>query len=79
MNPLIPSAFDTVMTVVLLIALGLAFCAFISMIRSRTVTGWRFLVWTLAVFLLPFVGAAAWFAVGRRDRAEDLARRSATG
>lgn len=78
MNPLIPSAFDVVMTLVLLIALGLSFAAFISMIRTEALTGWRFLLWALAAFLLPVVGATAWFTTTRRERAERFMRRGAT-
>jgi uncharacterized membrane protein YidH (DUF202 family) len=79
MNPLIPSSFDVVATAVLLIAVGLSFAAFFSMVRSATSAGWHFLVWTLAVFLLPVVGAAAWFATRRRSSAGNSTRRRADG
>jgi hypothetical protein len=79
MNPLIPTFVDVVMMVTLIIALGLSFAAFISMIRAATLSGWRFLVWALVVFLLPIAGAAAWFATRRRDTGETFARRGAAG
>lgn len=67
MSPLAPSALDVGMTIVLLVSLALSFAAFFSMMRSKTLAGWRFLIWSMAVFLIPYVGAVAWFANSRRS------------
>jgi len=74
MNPLIPTALDGALMIMSLVGLFLALAAFISLIRSTSPSGLRFLAWALVVFLVPFVGPAAWFTVQRRRRSYELKR-----
>ena len=67
MNPVIPAASDIVWSVVA--AAVFTIMAIISMMRARHVSGLRFLVWFLLVLVAPVLGAAAWFAYGRRAEA----------
>ncbi|MDQ0648111.1 ABC-type molybdate transport system permease subunit [Microbacterium natoriense] len=69
MNPLIPTAYDVVWSVVTAAVLAFTIAAIISMMRTRHVGGLRFLVWFLLVLAAPVLGAAAWFAYGRRAEA----------
>lgn len=67
-NPLVPTVLEGVGVVIALAALAMALTAFVSMARSDPPTGWRFLAWALLVFLVPVLGAVAWFASERRRR-----------
>lgn len=68
-DPLIPSGYDTVWTVVLgLVALAcfaLFLAAVWSMMSSRRLSGSGRLLWVLVLLAFPFLGALAWFAWGR--------------
>ncbi|EED6225748.1 hypothetical protein XM82_004822 [Salmonella enterica subsp. enterica serovar Haifa] len=68
MNPLIPSALDVLLSAAVVAAWIFAMIALVSALRSRDVTGARFLVWVLAIAFLPVVGAAVWFLTGRQRK-----------
>lgn len=74
MNPLVPTALDGVLMSVSVFALLLALAAFVSLVRSRAVAGWRLLGWTLVVIVFWLFGPAAWFVVGRRQRSSKPTR-----
>jgi hypothetical protein len=69
MNPLIPTAYDVVWSVLAAGMLAWSIAAFVSMLRTRTLNGLRFLAWFLLLILLPLLGATAWFVYGRRAEA----------
>lgn len=66
-NPLVPAAVDAVWAVLAVVAFALAVAALVSVARSaRELTSRQALAWTLLVVLVPALGAAGWFAIGRR-------------
>lgn len=69
MNPLIPTAYDVVMSALVMLAIVYSIAAIISMLRIRSLNGGRFLVWLLLVLAAPVLGATAWFVYGRRSEA----------
>lgn len=69
MNPLVPTAFNVVMSILVTLAMVYSIAAIISMVRTRSLIGGRFLVWLLLVLAAPVLGATAWFAYGRRSEA----------
>jgi hypothetical protein len=71
MSPLVPTVFDGALMAVSAVALILALTAFILLILSPSVSGWRLLVWALIVFLVPIVGPTTWF-VARHHARRDL-------
>lgn len=68
MNPLVPTALDGVLTAVSIVALFLAFSAFVALMRSQTIGGWRLFAWAFVVLLVPIVGPATWFVAQHRER-----------
>lgn len=66
-NPLIPSGYDVLWSLVALAVLSFALAAVVSIARTRDVTGFRALLWIVAVLALPVVGGILWFAVGRQS------------
>lgn len=65
MNPLVPTAFDLMVSVLYVIVLAYSVAAFISLIRTPLVNGTRFLLWALLVAFVPVIGATLWFVRGR--------------
>ncbi|MFJ7289428.1 PLDc N-terminal domain-containing protein [Curtobacterium sp. NPDC098951] len=68
MNPFVPTTFDGALMAVAVGALILALTAFVSLLLSRTASGWYLLAWALVVLVVPIVGPAAWFVARRRER-----------
>ncbi|WP_416393243.1 MULTISPECIES: PLDc N-terminal domain-containing protein [unclassified Curtobacterium] len=68
MNPFVPTTFDGALMAVAVGALILALTAFVSLLLSRTASGWHLLAWALIVLVVPIVGPAAWFVARRRER-----------
>lgn len=68
-NPLVPTAYDVIITALWVGVLAYTAVAFISAVRDRRVTGIRFLLWFLVIVLLPIIGPTAWFVL--RDRRDD--------
>lgn len=67
LNPLVPSGYDIVWSVIALIAAVLMVVALVSLARStRRLTSRQGLAWVLVVLLVPVAGPAAWLAIGRR-------------
>lgn len=67
-NPLMPTAYDLVWSVVCIVVLALTVIALISMGRhSKRLTTTQTLLWTLLVIFVPILGAVAWLVVGRRS------------
>lgn len=64
-NPLLPAWYDVVWTGATGLVIVFAIAALVSIGRAKDVTGWRALIWILAVLCLPVAGATLWFAVGR--------------
>lgn len=66
-NPLLPSVYDVVWSLVAVIVVALAVVALVSLARAgRGFTSVQALAWTLVVLLVPVLGPVAWLAVGRR-------------
>jgi hypothetical protein len=66
-NPLLPAAYDIAWSAASVVVLVLLIAALVSIARvAKRLTSGQALGWTLVVLLLPVVGAAAWFAIGRR-------------
>ena len=65
-DPLVPSAYDVVWAMVMLVPLIVAVGALVSLGRSRAgLTAPQTLVWVLLILLVPLLGAVAWLAAGR--------------
>lgn len=76
-NPLIPTGYDIVWSVVALALFALMVTALISLVRSaRALTTVQSLVWTLLVLLVPLLGALAWLFVGRPSAVQPVAQES---
>ena len=66
-NPLPPTAYDIVWSVVAVVIVGLAIVAILSLSRvARRLTAVQALIWVLVVLFVPVLGPVAWLAVGRR-------------
>ncbi|MCM3697541.1 PLDc N-terminal domain-containing protein [Microbacterium oleivorans] len=66
-NPLLPSLYDVVWSLVALIVIGLAVVALVSLARSaRGLTSVQALAWAIVILFVPVLGPVAWLAVGRR-------------
>lgn len=67
-NFLIPATYDVVSSVGVVLVIVLLVTSLISIARTaQSLTASRALVWALLVILVPIIGAAAWFAIGRRS------------
>ena len=65
-NPLIPAAYDNMWFALSLLIVAFVIAALVSIARTaKRLTSMQALVWTLIVLLVPVVGCAAWFAIGR--------------
>lgn len=66
-SPLLPTAYDLLWSLALLCYLGLVVAALVSVGRSgRRLGPATTLGWSLAILLVPLLGAGAWFIAGRR-------------
>lgn len=66
-NPLLPSGYDVVWSLVAVIVVALAVVALVSLTRAgRGFTSVQALAWVLVVLFIPVLGPVAWLAVGRR-------------
>lgn len=70
-NPLIPATYDIVFSLVWLVVCAYAVVALVSAVRDRRVVGIHFLLWFLAIALVPIIGPTAWFV--RRSREDEQA------
>ncbi|MEU2203468.1 PLDc N-terminal domain-containing protein [Microbacterium oleivorans] len=65
-NPLLPSVYDVVWSLVAVIVVALAVVALVSLARAgRGFTSVQALAWVLVVLFVPVLGPVAWLAVGR--------------
>lgn len=69
MNPLIPTISDGVFASIATVGFLLAVFAFVSLIATRNLPGREVILWTVAIFVVPFVGAVTWLAVKARRAA----------
>ncbi|WZH36327.1 MAG: PLDc N-terminal domain-containing protein [Microbacterium enclense] len=70
-NPLIPTAYDLVWSGLVIVALGLAVWAIVSLSRAAPrLTSGSVLVWVVVILFVPVLGALAWLAAGRRAGGE---------
>lgn len=70
MNPLLPSGYDIVWSIIAVATVLLAVVALVSLSRAaKRLTAGQALVWVLVIVLMPVIGAVAWLAVGRRASA----------
>ncbi len=66
-NPLFPTGYDVVWSVIAVVVLGLSIVALVSLSRAaRRLTSFQALIWVLVVLFVPVLGPLAWLAVGRR-------------
>ncbi len=68
-NPLLPMAYDIAWSGVLLALAAIGVVALVSVARARGVDRERRMLWTLAVVLLPVLGAIGWFSSDTRREA----------
>jgi drug/metabolite transporter (DMT)-like permease len=74
-NPLIPTGYDILWSVIAIALFALVVAALISLVRNaRALTTVQALVWTLLVLFVPLFGALAWLFVGRPSSAAAVAR-----
>ena len=66
-NPLLPSGFDVLWSLVVVLAAGLTLTALVQAFRARELSGAVAAVWVLVIILVPVLGALAWL-VARPDR-----------
>ncbi|WP_105565821.1 hypothetical protein [Microbacterium halophytorum] len=64
-NPLLPAAYDIAWALLLLAIAALTVTTVVSMVRTRELTGFAFLVGFVIVLALPVLGPIAWFGHGR--------------
>lgn len=67
-DPLMPTGYDVLWTVVLLATLALAGTALWQALRSSAHTGTQQLLWAVVIVVAPVLGALAWFVLGRHAR-----------
>lgn len=72
MNPLVPTVLDGAAMSVCIVGLVLALAALASLIRAASLTGLRFLAWTLVILFVPFVGPVSWFTSRLRGRRQSF-------
>jgi hypothetical protein len=65
MNPLVPTFADGAVTAVALAATIFTLVALVSWLRNSRMLGLHQFGWLAAIVLVPILGPAAWFAVGR--------------
>jgi threonine/homoserine/homoserine lactone efflux protein len=70
-NPLIPNQWEYTVLGLGVLTLLLFVVAIIDIARSRHLSGLARAVWVLIALAFPLVGAALWFAIGRRDNARN--------
>jgi hypothetical protein len=76
-NPLIPTGYDILWSVVALVLFALVVAALISLVRNaRALTTVQALVWTLLVLFVPLFGSLAWLFVGRPASVKPVAQES---
>lgn len=69
-NPLLPTAYDVMWSVVTIGGLILMVIALVSIARmARSLTSGQAIAWTLVVIFLPFIGSLSWLFIGRRSAA----------
>ena len=63
-NPLLPTTYDIVWTVVFALGVVLALLALVSIARiAKRLTSTQALIWTLVVIFVPVLGPLAWLAI----------------
>lgn len=73
-NPLLPTGYDVIWTVVVLALLALAAIAIVQVLREPTLSGLGAALWLLVILALPVLGAVAWFVLRPRSAAAQLPR-----
>ena len=71
-NPLIPSGYDVVWSLIAIAALVLLIVALVSIGRSKALSPRQSLIWVLLAILVPVIGPTAWLVAGRRAAARSL-------
>ncbi|WP_084130493.1 PLDc N-terminal domain-containing protein [Demequina sp. NBRC 110055] len=74
-NPLIPTAYDVVWSVIAAAILVATLSAAISVARhTRVLSGAALALWLLLVLCLPGIGAVVWFVAGRGPAQREMER-----
>ncbi len=69
-DPLVPTGYVVAASSIWIAVVLFAVAAFVSVIRTRSVTGLRALIWIGLIVFAPMIGSVAWFLIGRpRERA----------
>lgn len=76
MNPLVPTFIDGVLMSALVVGFALSMIAFVSLILTKGLSTLQVVLWILAIFVIPFLGSAAWFVVRARLYSKSLSRRA---
>ena len=72
-NPLVPSAYDWVWSVLAAAVLVVTLAAAISVARhSRVLSGMALAAWLVFTLFLPPIGGIVWFVAGRPRAHEDM-------
>ena len=78
MNPLVPTSLDGIFMSVLALGFVLAIVAFVSLMMTRGLSALLVILWSVAIFAVPFLGSGAWFAVRSRVYSKNRSRRAAS-
>lgn len=62
-NPLLPTSYDVMWTVVMVAVLVLSIAALVQVLRSKALSGIAALVWVLVILALPVLGSIGWFVL----------------
>ena len=74
-NPLIPTSYDVVWSVIAAAILVATISAAVSIVRhTRVLSGGALALWLLLVLCLPGIGAVAWFIAGRGPAQREMER-----
>ncbi|WP_084078199.1 PLD nuclease N-terminal domain-containing protein [Demequina sp. NBRC 110057] len=72
-NPLVPTTYDWVWSVLTAAVLVITIAAAVSEVRhSRVLSGRVLTVWLIVTLIAPPLGGIAWFLAGRRQAQRDM-------
>ncbi|WP_223692178.1 PLDc N-terminal domain-containing protein [Leifsonia poae] len=68
-DPVLPSGFEFFGPAILILWAALTITALVSLTRSRSLTGAQHVIWTVAVLVIPVIGASGWLIKSALQRA----------
>lgn len=67
-NPLVPSAWEGMWSLLVLFWLVLTIVALVALVRARVLSRAESLLWALLIVVVPVLGAVGWLVANRRFR-----------